>query len=161
MSVPAWARKLARTQYLYETFKFNIRIGQIVMGKPKKYRDNYGDRVITSALDALKFCQAANSIYMSEHTSEKDYHKRRSYLMNAVALIDNVSTTADIFLALNYDVDGAKRDQLDRQEEYIGKTCRQIHLLICGVIDSDAKVFSGQKQPKTPSHPPKTTQRRY
>lgn len=161
MSVPAWARKRSRTQYLYETFKLNIRIGEIVMGKPTKYRQNYGDRVINSALDALKYCQAANAIYMSENTNAADYQRRRSYLMNAKALIDNVSTTADIFLSLCYNMDGAKRDQIDRQEEYIGSACRRIHVLIQGVIDSDAKIRKGEKVPRTPERPPQASKKRY
>lgn len=153
MSVPAWARKLSRTQYLYEVFKFNMRIGQIVMSKPKKYRENYGDRIISASLDALKFCQAANNIYMDKNTSEADYLKRRSYLMNAAALIDNVASISDVFLSLNYNLDGAKLEQIDRQEEYIGRTCREIHLLIAGVIKSDKEIHEGIEQVKVPSKP--------
>lgn len=145
MSVPAWSRKIAKTQYLYETFKLNIRLGQIVVSKPKKYRENYGDRLITNALDALKYCQAANNIFMDANTSEKDFQRRRTYLLNAMSLIDNISTVADIFLALNYNMDGAKLDQIDRQEEYIGSTCRKIHLLIKGVLESDKKIFNSKK----------------
>lgn len=161
MSVPAWARKLARTQYLYETFKFNVRIGQIVMSKPKKYRENYGDRIILASLDALKFCQAANAIFMNQNTTEADFQRRRSYLMNAKALVANISTTADIFLALNYNMDGAKQSQIDRQEEYIGSTCKKISDLIQGVIESDLKIHKGEKVPKEPNKPPHTARRRY
>ena len=146
MSVPAWQRKLAKTQFLYETFKFNVRIGQIVMSKPKKYRENYGDRIINSSLECLKVCQAANAIYMNKDTTEDEFRKRRSYLRNALYLIDSVSTISDIFLALNYNLDGAKQEQIDRQEEYIGSTCREIHLLIRGVMESDKKTFYGNKR---------------
>ena len=154
MSVPAFARQLSKTQYLYETYKLNIRLGQIVMSKPKKYRENYGDRIINNGLDALKFCQAANNIFMSEQTTDSNYQKRRSYLMNALALIDNISTVSDIFLSLNYNLDGAKKSQIERQEEYIGRTCREIHLLIRGVMDRDTKIHNGQKETKTPTKPP-------
>ena len=160
MSVPAFARKLSKTQYLYETFKLNVRLGQIVMSKPKKYRDNYGDQIIKSGLNALKFCQAANAIFMSDKTSESDYKKRRSYLINAMALIDNISTVSDIFLSLNYNQDGAKKEQIEKQEEYIGSTCRNIHSLIKGVIDSDTKVFNGQKIVKDQLKPPNSMQNR-
>lgn len=153
MSVPSFARQLSKTQYLYETFKLNVRLGQIIMSKPKKYRENYGDRIINNGLDALKFCQAANAIYMSEHTSEKDYLRRRSYLMNALTLIDTISTVSDIFLALNYNQDGVKKSQIERQEEYIGSTCRTIHKLIKGVMDSDTKLFNGEKEIKSPQKP--------
>jgi hypothetical protein len=153
MAVPSFARQLSKTQYLYETFKLNIRLGQIVMSKPKKYRENYGDRIINNALDALKFCQAANGIFMSEKTSEADYLKRRNYLLNALALIDNVSTVSDIFLTLNFNLDGAKKEQIERQEEYIGSTCRHIHILIRGVLDSDSKIFKGEKTTKQPRSP--------
>ena len=46
MSVPAWERTLSKTQFLHELYKFNVRIGQIVTNKPKKYRANYGDMLI-------------------------------------------------------------------------------------------------------------------
>lgn len=156
MSVPSFARKLSKTQFIYETFKLNIRLGQIVMSKPKKYRENYGDRIISAGLDALKFCQAANAIYMTENTSEADYLKRRAYLINAMVLIDNISTVSDIFLTLNYNQDGIKKEQIERQEEYIGSTCREIHILIKGVIESDKKIFKGEKAIKSPKTPPNT-----
>lgn len=160
MSVPAWARGKSKSQYIFETYMLNIRIGQIVMSKPKKYRENYGDHVIRTALDALKFCQAANAIYMNEKTSEEDYRRRKSYLTNALAYIDHISTVADIFLGLNYNVDGAKQEQIDRQEEYIGSTCKTIHDLIRGVIDSDTRIFKGEKEVKTPSRPPNAVKRK-
>lgn len=153
MSVPAWERSLSKTQYLYETFKLNKRIGQIVMGKQSKYRMNYGDHLIKTALDALKYCQAANAIFMCPTTSEADYQRRRSYLTTAKALIDHVSTAADIFLSLNYNIDGEDQGKIDRQEEYIGSTCKTIHDLIQGVIESDAKIRKGDKIPRTPKKP--------
>lgn len=145
MSVPTWERDLSKIQFLFELYKLNIRVGQIVMGKPKKYRENYGDKLINECLDALKYAQVANSIYMSVNTSESDYETRRKYLQMALGLVDNISTTADIFLSLNWNVDGANHDQIERQQKYFGETTKTIHDLLKGVMASDKRTFKGQK----------------
>lgn len=145
MSVPTWNRELSKTQYLFDTYKLAIRIGEIVMRKPTKYRPTYGDRLINDSLNAYRYAYYANSIFMGETTSEEDYKRRREYLRNAMLLIDGLSTTADIFLSLNYNLDGANKDQLNRQYEYIGSTTASIHKMIKGVMDSDTKVFKGKK----------------
>ena len=149
MSVPSWERELSGVQYIYELFKFNKRLGQIVMNHPKKYRENYGDHLIQSALDSLKHAQAANAIFMSTGTKEADYLRRRQHLQNALALIDHTSTVADIFLSLVYEQDGVKIEKLEKQQLYIGSQTKLIHDLIRGVMDSDADVFKGKKKPKS------------
>ena len=144
MSVPSWERDLSRTEYLYSLYKFNIRLGQIIMGKPKKYRENYGDKIICTGLDALKFAQAANSIYMCETTSNADYERRRNYLLNALALVDNISTISEIFLSLNSRMDGASRETIEKQQLYIGSESYKIHNLIKGVLERDKRIIRKQ-----------------
>lgn len=68
------------------------------MNKPKKYRSNYSDAAIKNCLDALKFAQMGNSIFMSKTTSEQDYLLRRKYLLSARGLIENIPTISYIFL---------------------------------------------------------------
>lgn len=126
----------------------NVRIGQIIANKPKKYRDNYGDRIIQMGLDALKFARAANTIFMDENTTEEEFKKRRNYLRNVLICIDSLSSTADIFLELNRNCDGARAEKIDKEERWFGTTCRDIHVLVRGVMDSDKKVFKGEKRIK-------------
>ncbi len=142
MSVPTWERGLSRIQYIYELYKLNVEIGRIVMKKPKKYRANYGDRLITSAADALKNAQMANAIYMNSETNEFDYLKRRAHLQEAIALVDHIATLADIFLALNMDVDGVEHRKLEKEQLYIGAQTKLCRDLTAGVIKSDRKVYS-------------------
>jgi len=144
MSVPTWERTLSKTQYLYETYRLNVRIGQIVMNKPTKYRPTYGDKLINMGLDAMRYGQAANLIYMDKKTSENDYSLRRKYLQAMLANIDGLSTIADIFLALNYNTDGGSRETLEKNQQYIGSQTKFIHDLVKGVMDSDTKLFRSE-----------------
>lgn len=148
MSVPSWERELSGVQYVYDLFQFNKRLGQIVMNHPKKYRENYGDHLIQAALDSLKHAQAANAIFMCPTTSEADYLRRRAHLQSALALIDHVSTAADIFLSLVSEQDGINLEKLERQQLYIGSQSKNIHDLIRGVMDSDTAILKGRKKPK-------------
>lgn len=145
MSVPTWCRDLSKTQYLYDLHNLSVRIGQIVMRKPTKYRPTYGDRLITDSLNAYRYAYYANSIYMNEDTSEADYKKRREALKMALSYVDGLSTIADIFLSLNWDLDGANHEQLNKQYNYIGDATGSIHKMIKGVMDSDTKIFKGKK----------------
>ena len=115
MSVPSWERELSKTQFLYELFRLNVRIAQIVANKPKKYRASYGDYLIRICLKALRCAQSANLIYMSSSTSEADYLKRRAYLKDALSLVDNISTVAGVFLSLVAEEDGMKLEKLENE----------------------------------------------
>lgn len=145
MSVPTWERDLSGIQYVYELYKLNVELGRIVMKKPKKYRANYGDRLITYGLDALKYAQMANAIYMNANTSEADYLTRRRHLQSALALSDSISTIADIFLTLNMEVDGIEYNKLEKEQLYVGSQTKLCHDLISGVIKSDRRVFNKNK----------------
>ncbi len=53
MSVPVWKRKLSSAEYVYQTYQLNIRLGEILINKPQKYKANYADEIIQTALSAL------------------------------------------------------------------------------------------------------------
>lgn len=46
MSVPSWKRSASKSEYIRLLYDLNVRIGQIVANKPKKYRGSYGDMLI-------------------------------------------------------------------------------------------------------------------
>lgn len=73
MSVPVWRRELSKADYMYQTYRLAIRIGEIVENGPKKYRGNYGDHLIKTSLSALEQAQVANSIFVSKTLPESDY----------------------------------------------------------------------------------------
>ena len=70
------------------------------MNKPKKYRQNYGDAIIKSAIEALKFAQTANSVYVKHDMPRSDIALRRTMLIRAKGAVMNVSTISQIFLDL-------------------------------------------------------------
>lgn len=141
MSVPSWQRELSGTQYIYDTFDLCVDIGHIVAAAPKKYRENYGDRLITYSLDCLKYCRLANAIYMTKDTSKEDYLLRRHYLQTARTLSYHIATTMDVFLTLCMNVDGAKQEKIERTERRIGTKCATIRNLIGGVLKSDRGIY--------------------
>ena len=96
MSVPSWKRSISKTEYIRLLFELNIRIGEIVANSPKKYRANYGDFLVKSALEALKYAQIANSIFVSSSMTEADYNLRRGLLQQARGIVE-ISQRLDIF----------------------------------------------------------------
>lgn len=149
MSVPSWEKDLSKTQYIYELYLFNQKLGHIVIKKPVKYRYTYGDTVMKSGIDALRSAICANNIFMSETTSEEDYNLRRKYLQHALGLVDSIGTIADLFLSLNWQTDGCSQETLEKEREYIGAQAYKVHNLIKGVLESDKKIFAGEKETKT------------
>ena len=141
MSVPTWERTLSKTQFLYELYQLNVRLGEIVYNKPAKYRVTYGDKIVTQGIEAMRYAQAANLIFMSNKTTEADYNLRRKYLLNALSLVDSLSTLADIFLSLNYRMDGCSKETLEKNQIEIGSRTKTCHDLIKGVLESDKKVY--------------------
>ena len=77
MSVPTYKRSTSSAQFIYNLYTFNIRIGEICMNSPKKYRMNYADKIIQDSLDALKYARLANDIYMNKSTTERDSMRRK------------------------------------------------------------------------------------
>ena len=137
MSVPSWERELSKTQYIYEAYKMCIDIGHIVASHPKKYRMNYGDTLIQQSLEMLSYCRLANSIYVNSKTSEEDFLRRKEYLCKARTLASNLSSIADIYLGLCYNLDGVRREKIERQQRRIGSGAVDVQKLISGVLKSD------------------------
>lgn len=100
MSVPVWKRKLSSAQFIYEVYTLNIRLGEILENKPQKYKANYADDIIKTALEALEHLQIADSIYLTKYSSVKDYEIRREHLLVARGQIEHVATASFIFLEI-------------------------------------------------------------
>ena len=141
VSVPAQKRKLSNTQFLWELHQFNIRLGEICMNAPKKYRMNYTDFIIKSGLKALKYAQMANGIYLSKNITEEAFNERELLLEKAKGITENIATTADIFLEHMRKVDGVNAEKILKQEQYIGETTGKIVSLLDGVTKSDKKRY--------------------
>ena len=146
MSVPAQKRKLSNTQFLWEIYQFTIRISEICLNMPKKYRANYTDFIIKSMLQALQCAQMANSIFLSKSTTEDAFSERELNLQKAKGLIENVATTADIFLEQSRKFDGASPERIIKNQEYIGETTGKIVQLLDGVMKSDKKRYKEYKK---------------
>ncbi len=137
MSVPSWKRSISKTEYIRLLFDLNMRISEMVANSPKKYRGSYGDMLIKSALEALKYAQTANSIFVSPSMTEADYNLRRGLLQKARGTVENISTVGYIFLEQIRKHDGEESDKLYRREEYLGTTCGEISRKIAAVMKSD------------------------
>ena len=157
MSVPTWKRKLSSAEYLYQTYRMNIRLGEILMNKPQKYKTNYADAIIQTALSALKHSQIADSIFMSKYTKEEDYRMRRQNLLLARGEIQHVATACYIYLELVRKRDyaseaasgnGRQYAKLYDQELEIGGMCEACHKLISGVIKADTEIYNKYIRPR-------------
>ena len=100
MSVPTWKRKLSGAEYVYQLYQLNIRLGEILVNKPQKYKQNYTDEIIQTALSALKHAQTADSIFLGKYSREKDFLIRREQLLLAKGEVQHVATACFIFLEI-------------------------------------------------------------
>jgi hypothetical protein len=130
---------------LWRLYRLAIRIGEIVENHPKKYRPNYGDILIKNTMNALAHAQIGNSIFVYPGMSETEYHTRRAHLREAKGYTEAVATSAYIFLELTAKADGVKREKILKQEEEIGLECGEIVKMLNGVLDSDRKIHSGNR----------------
>jgi hypothetical protein len=137
MSVPAWKRAESKAEYLIDILNLNVRVGEIIGNGPKKYRQGYGDFLIKTALDALKYAQTANSIFVSKKMNKSDFDTRRRCLMLSRGCIDSISTAFMVYLAQARKADGYEADKADRQLQDIGTRCYKIRSSIKKVMDSD------------------------
>lgn len=100
MSVPVWKRKVSSAQFIYEVYTLNIRLGEILMNKPQKYKQNYADGIIKTALSCLEHLQIADSVYLSKYSSVGDYELRREHFLTARGQLEHIATASYIFLEL-------------------------------------------------------------
>lgn len=154
MSVPLWKRKLSSADFLYKPYYLNIRLGQILANKPKKYKTNYTDHIIKTALSALQHLQTADSIYLSKYTTLQEYEIRHEALLLARGEIENVATACYVFLEIVRKNDFASDKQIDEfvkiydQELEIGGLCEDCYNLISGLIKSDRELYRTYIAPK-------------
>ena len=154
MSVPLWKRKLSSAEFLYRTYQLNIRLGQILANKPKKYKQNYADEIIKTALSALKHLQIADSIYFTKYSSKQDYELRHQYFTLAKGEVAHIATACYVFLEIvrknDYASEGkaAEYAKLYDQELEIGALCEECYELIGGVIRSDKELYKKYIAPK-------------
>jgi hypothetical protein len=136
LSVPLNKRELSHIQFLWELYQFNIRLGEICENSPKKYRANYADFIIKSGLEALQLAQYGNSIYLSKSTTDEEFLERQMCFKKAESLIDNIATTAQIFLEFTRR-NGVSSEKIAKRQEYIGTKANEIIALLKGVQKSD------------------------
>lgn len=157
MSVPVWKRKLSSAEYVYQVYQLNIRLGEILANKPQKYKTNYTDHIIQTALSALNHVQIADSVYLSKYSSEDDYLLRRKSLQLARGEIQHLATACYVFLEIVRKHDYAsetdekaaqRKEKLYNQELEIGGKCEDCYNLISGVISSDSEVYKKYIKPR-------------
>lgn len=141
MSVPTYKRSESKTEYLNLLYDLNIRIGEIVANGSNKYVHSYGDHLIRTGLEALQCGQIANRIFVSKNMRESDYELRRSSLYKAIGLLDNISTSADIYLDLSLKNSKISKKDILKRQETIGKLCYKTIEKIKGVIKYDSSLF--------------------
>ena len=142
MSVPTWKRQLSGAEYIYQTYQLNIRLGEILVNKPQKYKQNYADEIIKTGLSALGHVQIADSIYLGKSFSERDYLLRREQLVLARGEIHHVATSTFIYLEIvrKHDYASDKYAKIYDQEMEVGERCEKCYKLISGVIKSDSEL---------------------
>lgn len=142
MSVPVWKRGESRTDFLYDAYQLSIRLVEITANKPKKYKGNLSDQIIKTSLEALKFLQTANSIYITKDSPLCDFEMRRKYLLVGKAYIENLATIFYIFIETVRKHDSENDDKLYKQEQEIGDLCNEAVKRIDGLIKSDKEIYN-------------------
>ncbi|MGN0362586.1 MAG: hypothetical protein ACI4ET_07075 [Bilifractor sp.] len=154
MSQPEWKRRLSGAEYIYQTYLLNVRLGEIMANKPQKYKQNYTDEIIKTALSALKHTQTADEIFLSRNSTAKEYEIRAANLIAARGEVSHVATASFIFLEIvrkhDYASEGKEKEfqKLYDQEMEIGEKCEKCHKLISGLISSDREIYKKYIMPK-------------
>ena len=150
MSVPIWKRKLSSAQFIYAVYTLNIRIGEIMANKPQKYKPNYADDIIKTALSCLEHLQIADSIYFTKYSSAEDYKLRRENLLIARGEVEHIATACFIFLEIvkKHDHASERKKKIADQELEIGDLAEKAYKLIGGVLDSDKEIYKTYIRPK-------------
>lgn len=147
MSVPTWRRNLSRTQFLYDLFQLNIRIGQIIANAPtQKYTHSYGNALVKTAQEALLYAQTGNDIYIVD---DKTYETRREQFQLCRGCVANIATVAYIYLETmrrHDDIKPAKAAKMYDWEDEIGDLCDGIIKMLGGVMDNDREVWNEKKK---------------
>lgn len=141
MSVPVWERGLSKTDFVYQPYQLVIRLVEITANKPKKYRGNFSDQILKTAMEALKYLQVANEIFLTENSPEEDFIMRRRYLQAGEGFIKNLSTIFYIYIETVRKHDSENDDRLHKQELEIGDTCNEIIKRIEGLKRSDRELY--------------------
>lgn len=152
--VPTWKRTLSGSEFVYQTYQLNKELGRILANKPKKYKQNYTDEIIRTALSAMKHLVIADGIYMSKYSLEKDYLLRRKCLQAARGEVADVAIACYVFLEIvrahDYAAEGEHREDIAKlydQEMKIGEMCETCYKLIGGVMKSDTEIYSKYIRP--------------
>lgn len=125
---------MASTEFLYQTFQLNIRLGEIVNNAPKKYRANYGDSLIQTAIEAYKELEFANSYFITKTSPEEHRTARKEHFKRARALIRHIATVFYIYAELMKKSDSISNAKVTRWEADIGKRCESINKIITSLL---------------------------
>lgn len=141
MSVPVYRRSESSVNYLYRTHQLCIIVAHTVAKYPKKYRQNFGGKIIQFSLSALSHCITANNVFIGRGCKPEDVMLRRKFLQAVKGEVDSISTLADIFPDLCASEDGASMKKANKEKQQIGEVTYSISSMISGVIKSDNKVL--------------------
>lgn len=142
MSVPTYKRKVSSMQYVEELYQLNIDLGKRCNNGPKKYKENYYDYIIKTGLEALKYAQQAEELFIDNKTSFETFDCKVYYLRQCIGCVKNIATTCDIFFELAKDAGTITPEKCSKNEEMIGTQCNSIVKLTRGVIKADTERFN-------------------
>ena len=145
MSVPTWRRDESKTEFLYQIYQLNIRIGQMTANLPKKYHWSYGNDLVNMALKALYSAQRINREYMNSINYKESYILRTELCNDIITCMDHIGTVAFIYFEIckeSPEIKGEKKSRLDKWEEEIGTTTNKINGLIVGLKKSDKERYN-------------------
>jgi len=139
MSVPTWKRSASNTEYIRLLYDLSIMIAEMTANGPKKYRASFGDILIKNCLDALKYAQTANSIFMGKTTPPEDILLRRKLLQMSKGTVENISTVSYIYFEQQRKSGYLETEKAYRKEERVAEICNEIINKISAVMKSDKK----------------------
>ena len=135
-------------------YLLNIRLGEILNNKPKKYKTNYADEIIKTALSALSHLQLADSIYLTKYLTKEEFLIRHNALILARGETQHIATACYIFLEIVRKHDYASEstdcnghETVYDQERDIGGMCETCYVLINGIIKSDRDYYRKNIEP--------------
>lgn len=116
MSISTWLQDLSKKQFLWEIYHLNIELGQTIVNLPKKYKWNYGDKLIQLGIKILEEAITGNEIRAA---NEAEYQRRTLHLKEARAGLYAMAAEVDIFLKICESSPEVERARLNKKPQEV------------------------------------------
>ena len=148
MSVATYKRGESKAQFLDNLYKLNISVYGLVSKMPKKMQRIYGDKMINTALDAMKIAEVGNGIYLRNTTTQTSYEERIKCFEVVKGYVYSIMSIYNLSIDMmieNCHINKVDSTKLVNNSLRTSKLCIDTMDLITNLIKSDKDRYKNYK----------------